>query len=165
MLTEIYISDVKGSEGFRSKPYLDSVGKPTIGYGSTFYENRVPVTLNDAAITMARADQLLRNVSQEFHDEIDSVIDTQLNDNQWNAVMSFVYNIGVPQFLRSTMLKKINNDPNDPTIEREFGRWIYGTVNGVKKVIPGLVTRRVRESEMYFKKKVAVTCPHCLCSF
>lgn len=165
MLTEDYIQDVKKSEGFRSSPYLDSVGKPTIGYGSTFYENGVSVTMQDAAISMARADQLLRNVSQEFHNEISAYINVELTTNQWNALMSFVYNIGVPNFASSTILRKINNDPNDPSIADEFAKWIYGTIKGVKKIISGLITRRKRESEMYFKKKATVKCPHCLCSF
>lgn len=165
MLTEDYINDVKKSEGFRSKPYLDSVGKPTIGYGSTFYENGVPVTMNDAAITIGRADQLLRNVSRAFYNDISEYINVELSANQWNAIMSFVYNIGVPNFATSTILKMINNDPNDSNIANEFAKWKYGTIKGVKQIIPGLITRRAREAQMYFKKKVATQCPHCQCYF
>jgi lysozyme len=68
--------------------------------------------------------------------------------NQFSACVVFAYNVGLANFKASTLLKKININPLDPTIESEFSKWIYAN----KKVMKGLQTRRMNEY-LLFKKK------------
>ena len=65
-----------------------------------------------------------------------------MTDNQWDAIVSFAYNVGIGNFKRSTMAKKILANPANPTIYHEFGRWVKA---GNKK-LPGLVRRRAWEA-------------------
>lgn len=73
-------------------------------------------------------------------------ITKELNENQFGALSSFAYNVGEQAVKTSTLLKKINIDPNDHTIEDEFLRWCHS--NGQTQ--PGLVRRRVAEAKLYF---------------
>ena len=67
---------------------------------------------------------------------------------QFDALVSFAYNVGVGNFAKSTLLKKVNANPNDPTIRSEFEKW--NKANG--RVLKGLVTRRKEEADLYFTK-------------
>jgi lysozyme len=69
-----------------------------------------------------------------------------LTQNQFNALVSFAYNVGTGAFSTSTLLKKVNANPNDLTIRNEFARWTRA--NG--KIVNGLVNRRKKESDVYF---------------
>ena len=148
-------------EGFRAEPYLDQAGVPTIGYGSTYYEDGTPVTMSDNMISRERAKRLKEHVLQNMYNQVKHLVEVELNPFQWAAILSFVYNIGVSAFAGSTLLRKLNEDPNDQSIAYEFSRWNKVRVNGVLQVSDGLVTRRKREAEFYFKKKVLKVCPHC----
>ncbi len=75
------------------------------------------------------------------------MVNKPLTTNQWSALVSFVYNIGVSAFQRSTLLKKVNANPSDPTIRDEFMKW--NKANGA--VLPGLTNRRRDEANLYFK--------------
>ena len=66
---------------------------------------------------------------------------------QFDALTSFTYNEGSGAFGGSTLLKKLKVNPNDPTIRDEFMRWVYGG----GEILPGLVTRREAEADLYFK--------------
>lgn len=158
----------KLAEGFRSKPYVCSAGKPTIGYGSTFYENGKPVTMNDAPISEERATLLFMFAISSFEKSVNSLLKTTVNQNQFDALVDFCYNVGPKQFAGSSLLKKVNANPNDPTIADSFRAWRYGgdgTKNGVdddedglidepgeKKRIQGLANRREAQIELYFRK-------------
>lgn len=78
----------------------------------------------------------------------------QFNQNQFDALVSFVYNVGFANLRSSTLLKRIRIDLNHPDIPVQFGRWNKATVNGVLKVLPGLTRRRKEEAELYFSKIV-----------
>lgn len=69
-----------------------------------------------------------------------------IKQNRFDALVDFVFNLGTSKFNTSTLYRKIKQNPDDPTIRAEFNRWIYS--NG--KVLPGLVTRRVWEANLYF---------------
>jgi lysozyme len=88
--------EISASEGFEAKPYLDSAGIPTIGKGTTFYEDGRPVTLQDAPITEARADELLNfyvgTVEEKLRNAYPKMQD--MNPNEIDAIMSFTYNVG-----------------------------------------------------------------------
>jgi lysozyme len=130
---------IKRFEGLRLKAYLCPAGKPTIGYGHT--EGVKP----GQTITEEEAEQLLREDLIVVENEINKH-NLDINQNQFDALASFVYNVGVGNFRTSTLLKKIKADPNDKTIANEFKRWVYS--NGKK--LPGLVKRREEEAKLYF---------------
>lgn len=130
---------IKRFEGLRLKAYLCPAGKPTIGYGHT-----KDVKLGDV-ITEEEAEQLLREDLIAVENEINKH-NLNLNQNQFDALVSFVYNVGIGNFRSSTLLKKIKANPNDESIANEFKRWVYS--NG--KRLPGLVKRREEEAELYF---------------
>ena len=73
---------------------------------------------------------------------------TIINQNQYDALVSFAYNLGVGALLKSTLFKKLKVNPNDPSIRTEFMRW----VNAGGKRLTGLVRRREAEANLYFKQ-------------
>jgi lysozyme len=74
-----------------------------------------------------------------------------LNQNQFDSCLSFIYNVGIGAFTKSTLRKKILLNPNDPTIKDEFMKWNKATVGGKLTVLKGLTRRRTAEAELYFK--------------
>lgn len=144
--SEKQIEKIKLSEGFKPKMYKDAVGKPTIGYG-TLIDTEAEHYLLTAVITKEEADKLLRKDVEKMIDIIAPKIKVALSQNQIDAIISFVYNLGTGNFLSSTLLKKINLNPYDPNIQNEFLRWNKAG----KKVLAGLTKRRKEESELYFK--------------
>lgn len=140
------IDIIKRHEGFRAKPYLCPAGVPTIGYGSTFYPDGCKVTLQDKPVTEAEATALLAAALEGFEGAVNDLVTATITQVQFDALVSFVYNVGRNAFVKSTLLRKVNANPNDPTIYAEFARWNKGG----GKVLPGLVKRRKEEAELYF---------------
>jgi lysozyme len=137
---------IKSFEGLRLKPYLCSAKVPTIGYGNTFYENKTKVTLKDSAITEQRAIELLLWSLRGFERHVDSYCVDTITQNQFDALVSFCYNVGPANLKSSTLLKKVNANPNDPTIRAEFLRW--NRAGG--RPLAGLTRRRTAEADLYF---------------
>jgi lysozyme len=133
-------------EGLRLKPYLCSAKIPTIGYGNTYYPNGKGVTLLDEPITKEYAFEIFKVIADKFAKRVSEMAKKPLTQNQFNALVSFAYNVGTGAFSTSTLLKKVNANPNDLTIRNEFARWIRA--NG--KIVNGLVNRRKKESDVYF---------------
>jgi lysozyme len=139
---------IKAFEGFRGTPYKCSAGVPTIGYGATFYPGGKKVTMTDAAITEEQAVELLANMLVSFEKYVDSYCVDTITQNQFDALVSFAYNLGPANLKSSTLLKKVNANPNDESIKLEFLKW----VKAGGKTLKGLVRRREAEAELYFKK-------------
>lgn len=139
------ISTIRKFEGLKLQAYKCDAGVWTIGWGSTFFENGSPVREGDK-ITLDRADRLLFDVVMKFEISVRGLVKSKLNDNQIGALTSFAFNVGVGNFKRSTLLKKVNANPNDPTIRTEFMRW----TKAAGKQLKGLVTRREAEADLYF---------------
>jgi lysozyme len=133
-------------EGFSAKPYLCSAKVPTIGFGSTYYPDGQRVTLLDKEITKSKALEIFKSVADRFAKKVSNLITSPLNQNQFNACVSICYNIGIAAFTKSTLLKMINKDHNDPLISLEFKKW--NKVN--KKEVSGLTRRRIHEAFIYF---------------
>ena len=133
-------------EGLKLKPYLCSAKIPTIGYGNTYYPDGKRVTLLDKDITKKEAFDMFKEVANRFAKRVDELVTSNLNQNQFNALVSFAYNVGTGNFASSTLLKKVNKNPNDLTIKDEFLRW--NKAGG--KVINGLTNRRNEEAILYF---------------
>lgn len=136
---------IKKYEGLKLSAYICPAGIPTIGYGSTFYENGSKVVLGEK-ISIERADSLLINMVQKFEISVRGLVKSQLNENQIGALTSFAFNVGAGNLKKSTLLKKVNTNPNDPTIRDEFMRW--NKAGG--KVLNGLTKRRNEEADLYF---------------
>ena len=132
------------NEGLRLRPYLDSKGVPTIGIGSTFYENGTKVKMTDKKISVARAYELAGKVLEDFTKSIEKVIKVELKQNQVDALISFTYNIGVGAFKRSTCLRKLNNKDYKGAADAML---LFNKVDGV--VNQGLVNRRARERKLF----------------
>lgn len=153
-LSEDGIEFIKRLEAFVSTPYLDSAGVPTIGYGSTCYANGVKVCMSDPKITKLEAHNIMRAHINKLEKELFKLIsfDTPLCQNQWDAIISFAYNIGINAFKSSTLLKKIISFANPIDVGNEFLRWVYITTqNGIKIKSNGLKNRRAKEYDLYVK--------------
>lgn len=140
---------IKEFEGFFSKPYLDPIGIPTIGYGFTYYiPSRIKVSMKDTPITKDSAEKILKEVLKGYENDVLRLVKKPLNQNQFDALVSFTYNLGATNLSKSTLLKKVNANPNDISIALEFVKW--NKAGG--KVFAGLTRRRKAESELYFTK-------------
>jgi lysozyme len=135
-------------EGLSLKPYLDSVKIPTIGYGNTYYSDGKRVTMLDKSITQVQAFEMFKEIADRFAKAVDKNLKVCVTQNQFNSMVSLAYNIGTGAFISSTLLKKVNINPNDPSIAHEFSRW--NKAGG--KVLNGLTIRRKKESDIYFIK-------------
>ena len=129
------------NEGVVLKPYLDTKGIPTIGVGNTFYEDGSKVKMTDPPITEKRAMELFRWVLKQYELAVYSNTRDDINQNQFDALVSFTYNVGVNAFKNSTLLKRINANASQQSITNAFMMW-----NKPKEIIG----RRKREVELYF---------------
>ncbi|MCA0050650.1 glycoside hydrolase family protein [Mesorhizobium sp. B283B1A] len=133
---------IKYFEGLRLDAYVDPVGVWTIGWGHT--GNVTP----GMTITLAQAEEYLTADLAECEADVANLIGAPINDDQVSALVSFVFNLGAGRLSSSTLRKKINARDYDGAAE-EFPRWVYGTVNGKKTKLPGLVRRRAAEKELF----------------
>jgi lysozyme len=130
--------------------YQDSRGKWTIGWGSTMYKSGKRVGPGEK-ITQEEADDLLIwGVSTRAKVISAFVKNVNLNQNQFDALSSFTYNVGIKALETSTLLKVLKKNPDDPYIRDCFAMWNEITVNEKKMVNPVLVGRRRREADLYF---------------
>lgn len=128
-------------EGLRLKPYLDTQGVPTIAMGNTFYLDGKKVTMKDNALTLIEVKTLARSVADIFANKVDYLVTSNVNQNQFNALVSLAYNIGIHGFRKSTVLKLVNKNPNDPMIRQAFMLWTKNKE---------LIGRRKSEVNQYF---------------
>ena len=133
-------------EGFSAKPYLCSAKVPTIGYGNTYYLNGKKVTLLDKPITELEAFEMFKAIADKFADKVSKLVTAPVDQNQFNALVSLTYNIGPANFQKSTLLRKVNFNHNDPSIRAEFLKW--NKAGG--QVLKGLTIRRTAEADLYF---------------
>lgn len=148
-LSNGFIELIKKHEGFRASAYKDAVNLWTIGYGTlidTIEEQYLlsKIISEDEGMKLvlkdsAKIEKVLNNINYE----------NILNQNQFDALGSFAYNLGTKALLGSKLLRFVVNNPNDYiNIEREFGKWVYAD----KKKLNGLVRRRKEEFALYAKK-------------
>lgn len=131
-------------EGMILKPYLDAVGIPTIGIGCTYYEDGTRVKMTDKPITKERAIDLFKNLLQHYEKAVWSVTRDDITQNQFDALASLCFNIGVAGFKGSTVVKRVNANPADQSIKAAFEMWKNAGGR------PLLLNRRRREAKLYF---------------
>jgi len=136
---------IKKWEGFMPEAYLCPGGVPTIGFGSTRYENGDKVSMDDCDIDRKRGEEILLHYIKEVAGQVRSVLKHNLTDNQEAALISFTYNLGIGNLKRSTLLLLINGGPMNQNIPREIKRW--NKADG--KVLAGLTARREEEADLW----------------
>lgn len=138
-VTPFVIEKLKQWEGCRLIAYRDPVGIWTIGYGHTGSDVK-----RGMQITQAQADKLLMDDLARFERAVDQAVKVPLTDNQFGALVSFAFNVGVAAFEKSTLLKKLNQG-NYSAVPGELARW--NRAGG--KLLAGLVNRRAAEAGLW----------------
>ena len=133
------IALIKEFEGLRLKAYQCPGGVWTIGYGHT--AGVKPGML----ISKAQAEEYLKADLIVFERYLNG-LGLALNQNQFDALVSFIYNVGTGNFSNSTLLRKVRANPQENSIMDEFLRWVYSK----GRVLPGLQRRRLAEMKLYF---------------
>jgi len=138
-ISEQAIQLLKELEGFRSAAYKDSAGVLTIGYGTTgdWITSQSKVTKEDA-------DKLLRKHVLLCEAALSNNVKVSLDQNEFDALCCFIYNIGVQEFKESTLLELLNQAHYDK-VPAQLRRWNKIKRNGIHVVDKGLVNRREKE--------------------
>jgi len=147
-ISDACIDLVKSFEGFFSKPYLCPANVPTIGYGTILYPNGKKVTLKDYPCTEEQAIEWMRFELNQKAKEVDAMTTDAVNQRQFDALVSFAYNCGSGALKGSTLLKRVNANPQDLSIVDAFLMWTKAD----GKTLNGLVRRRKADAKLYFSK-------------
>ena len=132
-----------GFEGKRLAAYDDGVGVWTIGFGTTVYPNGIKVKKGDTC-TEAQAKAYMAHDLKKFESAVNKAVTVQLNQNQFDALVSLAYNIGTNAFSKSTLVKKLNANDIRGAAD-QFDVW----VNAGGKRMQGLVNRRAKEKALF----------------
>jgi len=135
-------------EGFSNEAYPDpgTGGDPwTIGYGNTRYEDGSPVRKGDR-VTKERGAELFRNILKGFEDKVSVLVKVDLTQGQFDALVSFAYNVGTGALAKSTLLRKLNSGDYSGAAD-EFLRW--NKAGG--RVLAGLTRRRTAERKLFLE--------------
>ena len=135
---------LKEVEGWRDKPYRDSGGKCTIGYGHLIKEGEYCPD----RITVGQGEKYLREDIANAEDIVNSTVSVPLKQHQFDALVSFTFNIGAGAWAVSDTLKILNNGEHHRMPARML-MWVKVTKNGVKVVEEGLINRRLKEVRLW----------------
>ena len=140
-VSAVAVAAICGFEGYREYAYKDVAGVPTIGYGTT-----KGVRMGDKTTRQEAKAFLVRDASG-MAKQMQTLIKVPLYQHEWDSLVSIVYNIGIGNFKKSTLLKKLNAGKYTEACN-EFSKWVYA---GGRK-IKGLVKRREKERLMCLGK-------------
>lgn len=140
---------IKSFEGFSARPYLCPAGVPTIGYGATYYPDGRRVTMQDKPVTEADATAMLRSMLASYEAGVSRYVLVPVTQGQFDALVSFAYNLGLSALKSSTLLRLVNARDWQGAAA-QFGRW--NRAGG--KVLPGLTRRREAERVMFLRGDV-----------
>lgn len=130
---------IQAFEGFSPTPYRCPAGVPTIGYGHVIGADESFDTLSEE-----QALDLLRQDVQEAESAVCRLIHVPLASHQFDALVSFTFNVGAGALQRSTLRRQVNREEHD-TVPSEFLRWVHAGPH----ILPGLVRRRQAEAQLY----------------
>jgi lysozyme len=165
-ITKHGVDIIKQFEGFVPHLYICAAGYPTIGYGhvvlaSDYYgkitgaklldiynKSGLKLAQNTCSITLKEAEELLLRDTQKFEQAVLRLIDVPLTDGQFEALVSFAYNLGPAALQRSTLRRKVNRGEHSD-VPVEFKKWVWA---GGRK-LSGLVRRRQAEAHLYASLK------------
>ena len=149
---------IKGWEGFRPQLYNDPVGHCTVGYGTLVHRGNCDGQSSEqpyvSGVSEDAATQLLSDEAARFQRVISEKVTVPLNQNQNDALVSFVYNVGDGNFQKSTLLRLLNQG-NYAAVPAELKKWTKARQNGKLIDLPGLVKRRAAEAELFQKSEAA----------
>lgn len=137
-ISDLGLDLIRSHEGLRLVAYQDSVGVWTIGYGHT------KGVTEAMAITVGQAEAFLRDDVRQVENCIDKLVTVPLTQGEFDALCSFVFNLGCGSLRNSTLLKKLNDSDYDGASE-EFGKWNHAG----GKILEGLTKRRLAEAERF----------------
>lgn len=136
------LSLIKKFEGLRLTAYQDAVGIWTIGYGHTG-----PDVTPGMRVTQEQAESLLRKDVAEAEDAVRSLVKAPISQSQYDALVSFVFNVGRTAFMNSTLLRLLNQG-DWVSAAAEFAKWHKAG----KKALEGLLRRRIEEMILFLRK-------------
>lgn len=141
---------IQAHEGFRNMPYDDAAGYCTVGTGHLLYTGKCADHIEENpykdGITKEQGRALLGADSQEFQSVVRNSVKVTLTQNQFDALVSFAYNVGASGFKHSTVLAEVNAGKHDQ-VPKELRKYVYG--GRPRKRIQGLVNRREAEIRLY----------------
>jgi len=147
------------SEGSINSVYDDQAGLPTIGVGHLLKQSELSsgkIELSDGSIIDFRKGKISdRSVERLLADDlipretaVDNLVKVELAQEQFDALVHFVFNVGIGAFRKSTLLKRVNSG-NFDAVPAEFRKWNIVTIGGKKQVSKGLANRREIECSMW----------------
>ena len=134
-------------EGWEPSPYDDPSGYCTVGYGHLLKKSKcssIDLTKYSKPLTRKEGEELLESDTRTARAAVQRLVKTELENYQFGALSSFVYNVGKEAFANSTLLRLVNERYFDAA-SKEFGKWIVSK----RKVLPGLVARRSCEAALF----------------
>lgn len=151
-LSDNGLNVIKNFEGLRLNAYRDVAGVWTIGYGSTRYHDGLPIKPGDKLANETQASALLANTLGQYEDAVNNYVKVPINQNQFDALVSFTYNEGTGALHGSSLLILLNENDFEGAAEH-FLRWnkITDPVTKQKVVCQTLVNRRKEESQLFLK--------------
>ena len=138
------INLIKKFEGIRLTAYVCPAGVLTIGYGHTGSDVKPGMR-----ITEEEAEKLLWRDTESAQQTVSSFVNAKLNQNEYDALVSFTFNVGPTAFVNSTLLRLLNHGGDRKVVAAEFGRWVKA---GSATPVPGLVRRREEEKKLFLEK-------------
>lgn len=131
-------------------PYKDPIGLPTIGFGSRIDLNGNQVTMSTSPMTQDQADDLLHTVLQQFIDSVNNMLQVQVTQHQFDALVDFCYNAGAANLSSSTLMQMLNRG-DFAGAAGQFIRWnkARDRKTGQLVVLPGLTRRRNAEAQLF----------------
>jgi lysozyme len=141
---------IKKWEGFRSQMYRDVAGHYTIGWGHLMTPEEVKIYKKGIHPSVAEI-LLVRDV-RDAEEAVTDLVAQPLSQNQFNALVSFTYNLGRSSLARSTLLKAVNNG-DFIAVPDQFKKWVNAKVNGKIQKVRGLVRRREEEAALFQKEE------------
>ena len=140
-------------EGIELQAYRCPAGIWTIGIGHTGTVDGCPVS-EGMSISHGKAMQLLREDLRRFEEYLcGQPFAASLKQHQFDALISFLFNVGTSAFHTSTMRRKLLSRAGSDAIASEFGRWVYAKADGKTNKLPGLVHRREQEAALFLNKQ------------
>jgi lysozyme len=144
-ISQAGVNLIKSFEGVSLKSYKDIAGVLTVGYGHTGSDVKQTMT-----ITPAQAEALLRKDLERFVDGVNKLVDVEINQNQFDALVSFSFNLGLGSLQMSHLLDLVNKK-DFAGASQEFVKWNKARVKGVLQPVAGLTRRRQAESDLFMK--------------
>lgn len=136
---------IRKHEGLELSAYLDPIGIPTIGFGTTRNPDTGQKIKMGDTISLATALRWLKVDTDKVRERVKKMVKVPITANQLNALTSFAYNVGTTALLESTLLRLLNNRIDKMIVANEFDRWVYAK----GKKLPGLVKRRAEEKQVF----------------